>query len=66
MTTAHDPRQLPEGLPVPLDDGAANHLTGLGLPALALAATDGSQVDLYLRSRAARSSMSTREQAALE
>jgi peroxiredoxin len=46
MTTGHDPLQLPEGLRVPLDDGAANHLTGLGLPALALAATDGSQVDL--------------------
>jgi peroxiredoxin len=46
MTAAHDPLQLPEGLPTPLDDGAANHLTGLKLPALALAATDGSQVDL--------------------
>jgi peroxiredoxin len=46
MTIAHDPLQLPDGLPAPQDDGAANHLTGLRLPALALAATDGSQVDL--------------------
>jgi peroxiredoxin len=31
---------------VPQDDGAARHLTGLALPALSLAATDGSHVDL--------------------
>ena len=46
MTTAHDPNVLPTGIPVPQDDGGARHLTGLKLPALALAATDGSQVDL--------------------
>jgi peroxiredoxin len=33
-------------LPVPQDDGAAQHLAGLQVPALALAATDGSRVDL--------------------
>lgn len=33
-------------LPVPEDDGAARHLLGLRLPALALSATDGSSVDL--------------------
>ena len=37
---------LPDNLPVPQDDGAARHLSGLKLPALALSATDGAQVDL--------------------
>jgi peroxiredoxin len=37
---------LPENLPVPQDDGAARHLPGMKLPDLALAATDGSQVNL--------------------
>jgi peroxiredoxin len=42
----HDPMVLPEDLPAPRDDGAARHLTGARLPALALAATDGAAVDL--------------------
>ena len=46
MTTARDFNMLPIGLPVPQDDGGARHLTGLKLPSVALAATDGSQVDL--------------------
>jgi peroxiredoxin len=47
MTTVpHNPNVLPDALPAPQDDGAARHLTGLRLPALALEATDGSQVDL--------------------
>ena len=46
MTIPHDPTVLPGDLPVPQDDGGARHLTGLRLPALALQATDGSQVDL--------------------
>ena len=46
MTTPHDPTVLPTSIPVPQDDGAARHLTGLNLPALALPATDGSPVDL--------------------
>jgi peroxiredoxin len=33
---AHDPYALPDGLPVPEDDGAADHLPGLELPDLAL------------------------------
>lgn len=37
---------LPEGLPVPTDDGAAAHLAGVKLPPLALAATTGGMVDL--------------------
>ena len=46
MTTLHDPTILPAELPVPTDDGAAAHLAGQKLPALALPATDGSRVDL--------------------
>ena len=42
----HDPTELPDDLPVPTDDGAARHLAGARLPALALAATDGTEVDL--------------------
>ena len=37
---------LPADLPAPTDDGAAAHLEGLLLPALALPATDGSTVQL--------------------
>ncbi len=36
---------LPRDLPVPVDDGAARHLEGLTLPALAFAATDGTMVE---------------------
>lgn len=46
QTPAHDPLLLPEELPAPQDDGAARHLEGLALPDLALAATDGTRVDL--------------------
>lgn len=35
---------LPEGLPRPIDDGAAAHLQGMRLPQLSLAATDGDSV----------------------
>jgi peroxiredoxin len=42
----HDPNVLPGDLPVPQDDGAARHLTGMRLPDLALAATDGTDVRL--------------------
>jgi peroxiredoxin len=37
---------LSDDLPAPQDDGAARHLTGAKLPDLALAATDGSMVNL--------------------
>src|SRR5262245_22316550 len=46
MTVLHDPTVLPEGLPVPQDDGATRHLFGSRLPDLALRATDGSSVNL--------------------
>ena len=41
-----DPLTLPDDLPRPEDDGAADHLPGTELPDLALAATDGSEVAL--------------------
>jgi peroxiredoxin len=47
MTTApHDPNVLPEGLPIPEDDGGARHLIGFRLPSVPLRATDGTTVDL--------------------
>ena len=46
MTQAHDPNILPAGLAVPKDDGAARHLAGMRVPSVALAATDGSTIDL--------------------
>jgi peroxiredoxin len=42
----HDPLELPAGLPVPVDDGAARHLVRMPWPDLALPATDGSSVNL--------------------
>lgn len=38
--------QLPDNLPVPQDDGACAHLTGMTLPPVALPATDGATVTL--------------------
>ncbi|MHB1231724.1 MAG: peroxiredoxin [Burkholderiales bacterium] len=37
---------LPDNLPVPLDDGACDHLLGSRIPSHALAATSGRTVDL--------------------
>ena len=37
----HDPYVLPEGLPVPADDGAADHLTGSEVPDLVLPSSRG-------------------------
>jgi peroxiredoxin len=37
---------LPEGLPAPTDDGAANHLPGMQLPSVPLISTSGDTVDL--------------------
>ena len=42
----HNPNVLPPGIPAPQDDGAADHLTGMTLPDLALPATDGGAVNL--------------------
>jgi peroxiredoxin len=40
------PHVLPADLPVPVDDGAADHLRGMRLPRIALPATDGGPVVL--------------------
>jgi len=37
---------LPDDLPAPTDDGAADHLPGTAMPALTLPATDGTRVEL--------------------
>jgi peroxiredoxin len=36
----------PSGLPVPVDDGAADHLAGMKLPHIALPSTRGDEIDL--------------------
>jgi peroxiredoxin len=36
--------QLPDSLPVPLDDGAADHLRGLVLPQISLQSTQGNRI----------------------
>ena len=44
---AFDPSQpLPPNLPVPIDDGACQHLPGLGVPSIKLRSTRGRWVDL--------------------
>ena len=37
---------IPEGLPIPVDDGRARHLTGLAVPSIPLQATTGERIDL--------------------
>jgi peroxiredoxin len=46
--TMYDPRVLPDGLPPPIDDGAAAHLPGQTMPALALPSTSGGKVRVDL------------------
>ena len=46
-----DYRELPVDLPVPQDDGAADHLAGMSMPGLALASTLGGTVDLAAMAR---------------
>ena len=46
MSDAPNPYVLPADLPVPVDDGAAGHLEGMTLPALALPSTSGADIDL--------------------
>lgn len=41
-----DPMVLPDGLPEPIDDGAADHLPGAAVPGLALPSTAGEVVTL--------------------
>lgn len=44
--TSTNPNVLPQGLPVPQDDGATRHLAGMQMPNLALPSTDGMPVNL--------------------
>jgi peroxiredoxin len=44
--TTADLTRIPEGLPVPADDGRARHLTGLAVPPVPLQATTGERIDL--------------------
>jgi peroxiredoxin len=46
VTRSDDIYRLPDGLPVPADDGAALHLLGAAVAALELPATSGSAVSL--------------------
>ena len=41
-----DYASTPDNLPVPVDDGATDHLVGMHLPSLMLDSTQGGQVDL--------------------
>lgn len=43
--------QLPPNLPVPTDDGAAKHLTGVTMPSLVLMSTKDRRVDLSKQTR---------------
>ncbi len=47
-----DPYVLPPDLPVPVDDGAADHLVGEAIPALSLPSALGPPVDLETAARA--------------
>src|ERR1700675_2312651 len=46
MARTDNVMELPKDLPVPQDDGACDHLTGMPLPSLALASTRGRSVNL--------------------
>jgi peroxiredoxin len=42
----HNPLDLPANLPVPVDDGACDHLSGMRLPSISLMSTSEQMVDL--------------------
>ena len=46
MTEPRNLLDLPADLPVPIDDGACDHLPAMRLPSLPLPATDGRSVSL--------------------
>src|SRR6187200_1061976 len=46
MSATPDPYVLPPDLPVPADDGAADHLDGARVPRLSLPASSGGAIDL--------------------
>jgi peroxiredoxin len=46
VSERHDPYVLPTDLPVPVDDGEADHLDGDAIPSMALPSTAGREIDL--------------------
>ena len=46
MTEPRNLMQLPSDLPIPQDDGACDHLTGMAVPVIALPSTAGGPVNL--------------------
>ena len=38
---------MPDNLPAPVDDGAADHLLGMKIPDLLLPTTSGGQINLF-------------------
>lgn len=46
MSRTDDLYRLPDGVPVPVDDGACDHLPGAAVPAVSLPSTAGRRVDL--------------------
>ncbi|MDP8953122.1 MAG: peroxiredoxin [Actinomycetota bacterium] len=46
MGRSENSHELPEGLPIPTDDGACDHLPGMQLSSVALTSTAGNLVDL--------------------
>jgi len=46
MGSQENIHEVPQGLPVPTDDGACGHLPGMRLPSVSLMSTAGDQVDL--------------------
>jgi peroxiredoxin len=46
MARSDNVMELPKDLPVPQDDGACDHLTGMSLPSITLRSTRGRAVDL--------------------
>jgi peroxiredoxin len=50
MAKTENTYDLPEGIPVPKDDGAADHLPGIRLPSVALVSTSDDTVDLSVLS----------------
>ena len=45
MGSQENIHEVPQGLPVPTDDGACDHLPGMRLPSVSLMSTAGDQVD---------------------
>ena len=54
MPRSDDLYELPQNLPVPVDDGACRHLLGLAFPDLALPSTNGRRVSLTTESKESR------------